>query len=833
MSCSAKNSQFNTGGGNTGGSGGAAGTGGGLFTSSSSSSSGDVDGGFHLDAGPDAPTCTTPVTCQDVGANCGPIGDGCGGVIDCGTCTAPDTCGGGGTPSVCGSKPCVAKTCSQLGANCGPVADGCGGVVMCGTCTAPDICGGGDKPSVCGHTSTCTPFTCAQLGVNCGMQGDGCGNLIDCGTCTAPESCGGGGFPGVCGTPPCVPLSCADLGSNCGIQGDGCGGVVTCGVCVGGQTCGGAGQPGVCGTPNTCTNLCLKQVTCADPNVTTTVTGTVYAPNGTDPLLNALVYVPNAPVQPFAAGVACETCGAKASGSPLVSAVSGVDGKFTLKNVPVGTNIPVVIQLGRWRRQITIPNVVACQNNVLPAAQTRLPKNKTEGDIPLIAFATGSLDALECVFRQIGVDDSEFTSGTGNGRIHLYTGKGSSGATISGAQDETALTDNLAVLNRYDMVFFPCQGGNYTKNNVALSNLLTYANAGGRIFSTHYGYGWMYQNGAFAGAANWNVDNYPDSIQTGYIDTSFPKGQALAQWLMNVGASTTLGQIPLQEIRQDTNSVIAPTQTWMTVNSPQFPVHFTFNTPVGAPAAQQCGRVLFDDFHVFSSSSGTFPAECASSTTATPQAKLLEFMIFDLGSCVTPDVPVCTPKTCAELGANCGLAGDGCGGAISCGTCTAPQTCGGGGVPSQCGSSCHAKTCQQLDIECGPAGDGCGGVIQCGSCPAGQTCGGGGMPGVCGNQACTPKSCAQQGIGCGPAGDGCGNLIQCGSCTAPQTCGGGGVAGVCGAPVCTPKTCAQLGATCGPLADGCGGILQCGTCQIPQTCGGGGTPNVCGGSGPG
>jgi hypothetical protein len=46
----------------------------------------------------------------------------------------------------------------------------------------------------------------------------------------------------------------------------------------------------------------------------------------------------------------------------------------------------------------------------------------------------------------------------------------------------------------------------------------------------------------------------------------------------------------------------------------------------------------------------------------------------------------CVPKTCASLGYNCGSATDGCGGSLSCGTCTAPETCGGGGQTSVCGA---------------------------------------------------------------------------------------------------------------------------------------------------
>jgi hypothetical protein len=40
------------------------------------------------------------------------------------------------------------------------------------------------------------------------------------------------------------------------------------------------------------------------------------------------------------------------------------------------------------------------------------------------------------------------------------------------------------------------------------------------------------------------------------------------------------------------------------------------------------------------------------------------------------DTKGCRPKTCSELGYTCGINADGCGGTISCGTCTAPAFCG-------------------------------------------------------------------------------------------------------------------------------------------------------------
>jgi hypothetical protein len=891
-----------------------------------------------------------PKTCADWGENCGPASDGCGGEIQCGICTAPATCGGGGTASSCGgTSGCVPTTCAAKGVNCGPIGDGCGGVLQCGGCGTPETCGGGGKPSVCGDglkadagdagstcvpkscggggtpsvcggTSACVPKTCAGLGLGCGPAGDGCGGEIQCGTCTAPQTCGGGATPGKCGgNNDCVPTTCAALGFNCGPAGDGCGGVLECGsTCPTGEICGGGGKPDVCGpTTTTCTGLCTQQTSCPGSGITTTLTGTVYAPNGTDPLYDALVYVPNGGASPtygvtaFAAGVHCGQCGSEVSGTPLVSTTTAPDGTFQLQNVPVGANIPLVIQLGRWRRMISIPTVASCTNTALTALQTRMPTKEAEfntfDNIPLMAFATGAVDGLECVLRKIGVADTQFSDPAtqgGTGRIRFYKGEGAAGAQISAnTPSATQLWSGTTPdIDQYDMVYFPCQGGEYVKTSAEQTVVVNYASAGGRVFGTHFSYVWFINptpvgtTNPFLATADWapnGTQPTPDP-QTGYINTTFARGQALAQWLQTTGASTTYAQMAVNTLRHDFTNVVAPSDLWVSLGAAPpaaftDPMHYTFDTPVGTPAASQCGRALFDDFHVEDDSATpttgkTFPAECPA-TAMSAQEKMLEFMIFDLASCITPTVvipPSCAPVTCAQQGFNCGLAGDGCGNELNCGPCTAPETCGGGGVPGQCGgTACNPISCATQGIQCGPTGDGCGDLLQCGNCPNGETCGGGGVPGKCGAPACTAITCASQGIQCGPAGNGCGGLLACGTCPpgeacgsggqpgkcgAPdastctaltcaeqsiscgpagngcggqldcgpcptgETCGGGGVPGVCGAPSCTPTTCAAQGLQCGPAGNGCGGVLQCGPCPANETCGGGGTPGVCGSS---
>lgn len=546
------------------------------------------------------------------------------------------------------------------------------------------------------------------------------------------------------------PSTCAELGAGCGVVSDTrCGGVVQC-TCNVPQVCGGdPARPSECG----CTGVCASVPTCPS-SAMTTLSGTVYDPAGRNPLYNALVYIPNDPsdpgLQPFTPGVTCDPCGATAAGAPLVSTHTAPDGTFTLTNVPVGAAVPLVIQLGRWRRQLTVSIATPCKANSVPAQTLTMPKTHAEGDIPFIGILSGALDPVECVLRKMGVADSEFTDPGNGGHVNFYLANGSgtsnpvqgSGAAIDratpGQPSLFAADGGTPAINQYDMVILECEGYPQAETASDLAALHAYAEAGGRVFASDYAYAWLYQNGDFSQSLDWAVDQAPLSLmEVGVIDlASNPKGMAFEQWLVHAGVSLpgsgTVGL--MQPVFHNSNGVIAPTQQWLHWGT-DTPIHASFNTPVGAPSAQQCGRVVYSDWHTQSLMNvihgTTFPSEC-SLTPMTPQEKILEFMLFDLSACVQPYTPVCTARTCAGEGITCGPLSDGCGNLLQCGACPAGQSCGGGG-PGRCGTSpgCVATTCASQGIACGQAGDGCGNVIFCGNCPTGELCGASG-PGQCG-----------------------------------------------------------------------------------------------------
>jgi hypothetical protein len=434
----------------------------------------------------------------------------------------------------------------------------------------------------------------------------------------------------------------------------------------GGTVGGGNGDGG--GGNGACVGLQCQQMSCPGGG-TTTLTGKVYAPNGTLPLYNAIVYIPNATPMPFPEGVTCDRCSGSVSGDPVVQTLTDATGSFTLTNVPVGANIPLVIQLGKWRRQVTIPSVPGCTSTPLDAGMTRLPKDHTEGDIPKMAIVTGSADPLECLLLKIGISPTEIQEPAANTRIAFFKGDHSPGTTMSGNTPKgTTLYGNMATLMQYDVVMLPCEGSQYDQS-AGRDNISSYLNAGGRVFTTHYSYDWLtYASSPFnkitktpAGSGLWKVgqpDYYDDTIVAPLV-TSFPKGMAFAQWLTAAGAMSPMGMLNIVQGRHDITDVDPKyAQDWIDYDFSTPPtgvtnknggpgvMHLTFNTPLDAQpddmgVPQYCGRAVFSDFHVTADAldgkGTTFPTNCKSQDPLTDQEKALAFMLFDLSSCVQSD----------------------------------------------------------------------------------------------------------------------------------------------------------------------------------------------------
>jgi hypothetical protein len=441
----------------------------------------------------------------------------------------------------------------------------------------------------------------------------------------------------------------------------------------GGQVFGGDG------TPKPCVGLCLQQQSCPNGG-TTSVSGTVYDPAGKVPLYNVVVYVPNAPLDPISSGATCDKCGT-VSGNPLVSTLTDSSGNFKLTNVPVVKNLPLVLQVGKWRRAVTLPvDVPACTDTALTTPQlkdlTRLPKNHTEGNIPLTALTTGAADALECLLRKVGIEDSEFSTNAGTGRVHFYNGSGGS-TKFDSAHGGTAFPaaqtfwSDAANLKKYDILLMACEAGTIEaeKPQAALDALGAYASVGGRVFASHWQryWFWPYQSGNGSKTGNSAFDNFgtwqdinpdPPDPSTGFIDDTFPKGKAMKEWLASPGVagSTVPGQISIKQPRANISSVDkTKAQQWITFPNPVEVEYLSFNTPQNVPDDQKCGRVVYSDLHVsggLQSDGGPDPASDHPSldwpqgcitTNLSAQEKALEFMLFDLASCIQSDQAIPQP----------------------------------------------------------------------------------------------------------------------------------------------------------------------------------------------
>lgn len=892
--------------------------------------------GYSCNMGMCSSNACVPIPSATVCAGkCGILSDGCSGSYNCDgtnggvTCngSAGETCGGAGTPNECGAPPCTpltqAQACPAVGGNasCGQVSDGCNGLIDCGGCGAGQSCGL-NQANVCGTIPVCVPLSSSTACAGkCGQVSDGCTGTYNCNgtnggvTCTGTDFCGAI-TPNQCGTPPttCTPSTCASLGHSCGFAGDGCGNTLNCWPNGSGNQCADptsqscianamtGAQSCVQGTGGCTGSLCTSLPTCS-PASPTQLTGTVRTPgrnnNGTlinqIPVPNAIVYIPGDPSVPLPTiltGVdgtnplSCGRCADErlvADGQTiLASAVTDYRGQFTLSGrIPVGVPFNIVIKAGKWRRVVQIPALAAgaaCTTTALTTDQTRLNANSTDGltgtQLPRVAFSTGDVDEMECVFYNMGISLSEFSAPSGSGRIHLYYGNGvgmctgtfncnytsnptncanTTGCTWTGSActgtsqcsarsrnvdaygctngrngcsviqtSETNLYRVASTLNSYDMVVFDCQAGTNGDYPTYIANMRNYVNNGGRMFASHWAYNWITSDTTattgMSNSAAWNGSGSATS-DTAYI--SLPTG---------VTARTQANAIKSILFRDWLNYQNAIT---IDANGP----HFTIGDPrdlagatVGTSTDEWCYRTK----------------GATEGPTQTPVA--VQQLSFNTPYSAAANA-ICGRVAYSgfHVGGS-GVSNDGGNFPNNCPAATLStqelalafmlfdlSSCVSQGdppAPPQCTPKTAAQVCPNPNDACGFVSDGCGGVVDCGGCGAGYYCDGT----ICRQQQCQPATCASLGYNCGSPPDGCGGIardaqgnVGCGTCAAGQTCGLGGP-GLCGSSSCVqiPFATACPAGSCGQVSDGCGGVWNCGQCTSGLACGGAGVPNQCG-----
>jgi hypothetical protein len=353
-----------------------------------------------------------------------------------------------------------------------------------------------------------------------------------------------------------------------------------------------------------------------------------------------------------------DTCSAPI-GRYIAATQTDATGSFTLSGLPATATIPIAVQLGKWRRVVSVHIANPCGPNPIVDPTLRLPRSRAEGDLPQMAVSTGGAEDLGCFLTEIGLDPSEYGPPNLGQRLDVYQGVGGPGLTTGTAGNCTAagcpLWASKSALEYYDIVLLACEGGEnaQTKPAASLTAMHDWLGEGGKVFATHYHYYWFNHGPTdFQNVATWLGSSTGSEVGTWTIDTSFNRGQAFDNWLTSpaVGAATGTS-ISLSSVAASVGAVSSNATRW--IYGPPMSLgalpdagdetkYLSFLTPVGGSAVMTdagestiyCGKAVFSDLHASGNPSADVPGSCPT-TALTAQQKALEYLFFDLSACVS------------------------------------------------------------------------------------------------------------------------------------------------------------------------------------------------------
>lgn len=750
---------------------------------------GTGSGGLNLGEGGDQGGDGCPSSCEELKANCGFVTDEkCGGIVECGdSCPTGQFCGGDG-PSRCGTgsngeagacsgdcQSCVPKTCEDLGFTCGPAGDTCGGKLDCGPTSCSVLgqtCGGADKAGECGCKGACADIAdCSDKPIKTtsltGKVYDPAGNVPLYNV-----------FVYVANNPDDPDLKTFPKGVTCDV----------CGASAAGSPLLSEGDK--FGTfTGTDGSFTLKNVPVAKGVSVVIQLGRwrrvfkldIDTPCAANAVADKTLKMPskqsegNIPLMAMVTGnsdsMECVLRKMGIDSTEFTNPAQGGRIQFYLgsdkdattahygQKIDGTTPMQSVLMAGTKLNDYDM-TILACTGDS-GARQTTDDQAKLRayaaagGRVFATHYSYSWLYKNDANTAQAGkadnwsevakwnVNETDRTDGTVDGHIDLVSNpKGPAFQSWLEAVSASVKNSGLAAVNVY------------RHDTDAISSV------------TGQTQQWLYRDGVnarrcavTAGVCTGQASCVTKACKASKVDCSAAAsacGNTGKVCEKNTGKSCTNNNgCGNGEGNCVDNGCTNNTCNGTDYTGTKTPLHFTYSTPVNLvqdltsdPPALQCGRVLFSDFHVSNAEEHdkVFPAQCGATCTQdtqcetggkcvngvclnplTAQEKVLEFMIFDLGSCVPPPT-TCVPATKCPAGDNCGYAPDGCGGLIACGVCPTGEACGVGNppVPNKCGKgtqTCVPSTCAAQKKECGPAADGCGDKIDsCGECNAGQLC---------------------------------------------------------------------------------------------------------------
>jgi hypothetical protein len=337
-------------------------------------------------------------------------------------------------------------------------------------------------------------------------------------------------------------------------------------------------------------------------------TGTVYAPNGSLPISNALVYI--TPDEPAAIpeGTYCDECVALPEDSFTLSTA---DGSFTWKTQLPNGEFFFVVQKGQFRRvrKVKIDKTGAIE---IKKEMTTLPgrKDVAKGDdVPRMAVLKGNsyYDKIDESLKKLGIEEIDVLG-------------------------DRKLLETPAELAKYHIVFVPCgeKDSPQVTNAKVKANIRDYVAKGGKFYVTDWSYEYVRQ--PFPGYISWEGESSTIGAAATINEWDAPAqaaDQGLGDWLGATGDAsfdvqgnwTDIKAVrTVQGLDPQGNAASVTPKVWVTAKK----AGTTAAKATTVSFEHQCGRVLFSTYHTEATAGGSLMA----------QEKALLYVLLEVGVCI-------------------------------------------------------------------------------------------------------------------------------------------------------------------------------------------------------